>query len=146
MNRTGGGAGRWPVDAAALAESFRRTDAAWGSTVYAGGAAILREAAAATTASAALAEEAARYEEEYTAQHGQTAGLEALYAAAAWAKVAAWAAEGAAKAVTASEEAEKKASYAARHAEDEAWPDQSERKESASVWADFALEWAEAWA
>ena len=81
------GADRWPVNAAALAEAFRRTDA------------VVLDEAVATTASAALAEEAARYEEEYTAEYGERADLEALYAAAAWARVAAWAAEGAVKAI-----------------------------------------------
>ena len=83
------GADRWPVDAAAVAEAFRMTDAAWESAVEAADVVMLYEATAATRASAALAEEAARYEEEYTAEYGERADLEALYAAAAWAKVAA---------------------------------------------------------
>ena len=140
------GAERWPVDAAALAEAFRMTDTAWESAVNAANAAMLYEAAAATRASAALAEEAARYEEEYTAEYGERADLEALYAAAAWAKVAAWAARGAVKAMTASEEAEEEASYVAKDAEEQAWADQSMRKDSAAARADLLTETAEAWA
>ena len=83
------GADRWPVDAAAVAEAFRMTDAAWESAVEAADVVMLYEAAAATRASAALAEEEARYEDLYTAEYGERADLEALYAAAAWAKVAA---------------------------------------------------------
>ena len=136
------GADRWPVDAAALAAAFRVTDAAWESAVEAGDAAMLCEAAAATTTSAALAEEAARYEEEYTAEYGERADLEALYAAAAWAKLAAWAARRAMEAMTASEKEEEEASYA----KEQAWEDQSMRKDSAEAWADLLAETAEAWA
>lgn len=131
------GADHWPVDAAALRRAFRVTDAAWESAVEAADAAMLYEAAAATTASAALAEEAARYEEEYTAEYGEQADLEALYEAAARAKVAAWAARGAVKAMTASEEAEEEAST---------WGVVGVDKDDVAARADLLAEMDEAWA
>ena len=136
---------RGPVDAAVLAEAFRRTDAAWervGGTVN---AETLYDAAAVTSATAALTEVAARYAEEYTAEYAERWDLEALYGAAAWAKVAAWAARGAVKAMTAKEEAEEEAWSVAERTEEYAF-DRSEVKDEADAWADVLAERAEAWA
>ena len=138
-------ADRRPVDAAVLAEAFRRTDAAWKSVGGTVNAETLYDAAAATTACAALTEEAGRYAEEYTAEYAERSDLEALYAAAAWAKVAAWAAKGAVKAMTAKEEAEEEAWYVAEYAEEQAL-DLPAVKDEAEAWADQLAERAEAWA
>ena len=128
-----------------LAAAFRKTDAAWKSVGGTVNAEALYDAAVATAASAALTEAAARYAEEYTAEYAEWWDLEALYGAAAWAKVAAWAARGAVKAMTAKEEAEKEAWYVAECAEEHAF-DLSRVKDEAEAWADQLAERAEAWA
>ena len=66
--------------------------------------------------------------------------MEALYEAAAWAV------RGAVKAMTASEEVAEEASYVTIDAEEQAWANQSMRRDDVAAWADLLMEIDEAWA